>query len=134
MLNKRAKKASGKNKEKISKEKGDNYMHGEEGNGEPTEVIHHRRRSKNFAFQLSLLQHKEGEKGENFREGGEGIGGMVEVIHHWKGSKNFAFQPSLVQQEYVNNSYNPELATYEKHWHFFSFVFPSRSQASICLV
>jgi len=26
---------------------------------------------------------------------------------------------SPVQHEQVNNSYNPEVATYQKHWHFF---------------
>jgi len=93
-LNKRAKKTSGKNKEKISSE-----------------------------------------KGENFRQSGEGVGEVVEVIHHQTRSKNFPFQLSPVQHEQVNNSHNPGVATYEKHWHFFSFVFSGGSQASMsCLI
>jgi len=58
LLNKRAKKTSGKNKEKISSGKGENFKQGEEGVGGVAEVIHHRRQRKNFAFQLSPMQHK----------------------------------------------------------------------------
>jgi len=50
-LNNRAKKTSGKNKEKILSEKGENLRQGGEGVGGVAEVIHHRKRSKNFASQ-----------------------------------------------------------------------------------
>ncbi len=58
LLNKRARKTSRKKKEKISSEKGENFRQGGEGVGGAAEVIHHRRRSENFAFQLSLVQHE----------------------------------------------------------------------------
>jgi len=50
-LNKRAKKTSGKNKEKISSENGENFRQGEDGVGGVAEIIHYRNRSKNFASQ-----------------------------------------------------------------------------------
>jgi hypothetical protein len=58
LSNKRAKKTSGKKKEKISSEKGENFKQGQEGVEEVAEVIHHWRQRKNFAFELSPMQHK----------------------------------------------------------------------------
>jgi len=49
-LNKRAKKTNGKNKEKISSEKGENLRQGGEGVGGVVEVIHHRKQNNNNNF------------------------------------------------------------------------------------
>jgi hypothetical protein len=51
LLNKRAKKTSGKNKEKISSENAENLRQGGEGVGGVVEVIHRRKRNNNFASQ-----------------------------------------------------------------------------------
>jgi len=37
-----------------------------------------------------------------------------------------------LQHDLVNNSHNPEVGAYEKHWHLFSFVFSCDSKASMC--
>jgi len=44
---------------------------------------------------------------------------------------------SRLQHEQVNNSYNPEVATYQKHWHFFFFLCIFRLLSSLnmsCLI
>jgi len=76
-LNKRAKKTSGKNKEIISSE-----------------------------------------NGENLRQGGDGVGGGWKSFIIGSEVRISLLKLSPVQHEQVNNSYNPEVVTYQKHWHF----------------